>query len=166
MSLVAAAMLAGVQLAATLPVGGEALELASCGVRDTLWIDHYVAALYLPPGASMQAARDPASAKAVRMHVVESRYLPERIPQPWREALAGELAREPMFRVRVEYQDLTDGDVVTIAYAPGSGVTMRVNGRTVTRIPGHDAIDAILEAWAGQDPISGKLRRLAMKHPC
>jgi hypothetical protein len=102
----------------------------------------------------------------VRMHIVESRFLPERIPQPWREALAGELEREPMFRVRVEYGDLTDGDVVTIAYAPESGVTMRVNGRTVTRTPGHGAIDAILEAWAGQDPISGKLRRIAMKHPC
>lgn len=41
----AAATLAGVQLDPTMKVAGRTLELVSCGVHDTLWIDHYVAGL-------------------------------------------------------------------------------------------------------------------------
>lgn len=40
----AAKVVAGVDLPDTIPVGGQPLVLASCGVRDTLWIEHYVAA--------------------------------------------------------------------------------------------------------------------------
>ncbi len=161
-----AVTLAGVQLTRTLDAAGLQLELASCGVRDTLWIDHYVAALYLPRGASLQAARDPARAKAVLMVIVESRYLPAGIPEKWRLALDRELALEPMSRVRRAYRNLSDGDVVTILYLPEGGVSMLVNGRSVVFDPGHAVIDSILESWAGADPLSGKLRRLSLRHPC
>jgi hypothetical protein len=154
------------QIPPTLQVGEKVPELASCGTRNTLWIDHYVAALYLPPGASPVAAQDPSAPKAVRIQVINSRFMPEKIPEQWREALARELEREPMTRIRSVYGALSAGDVVVLAYVPATGVTMQVNGHAVMRSAGHEAIDAVLAAWAENDPISGKLRRLALEHPC
>ena len=48
---IARAVVAGVELPDEVQVDGLALALASCGVRDTLWVEHYVAAVYLPPDA-------------------------------------------------------------------------------------------------------------------
>lgn len=161
-----AAQLAGVHLDDTLHIGGEPLTLVSCGVRDTLWIDHYVAGLYVPPGTSPQATRDAGRPKAVRLKVVSATYLPADIPEKWRTTLQQELAQDPMDRVRRAYDRLSDGDVITFSYLPEHGVTMSVNGRAIARTPGHALIDAILDAWAARDPISGKLQRLSLQYPC
>lgn len=165
-SAAAAATLADVHLPPTMSVGGRELELVACGVRDTLWIDHYVAGLYVPKGESPRTAKDGRRPKAVRMQVVQSAFLPSSIPERWRRALQSELAQEPMQRVRRAYARLGDGDVVIFGYVPEEGVTMQVNGTLVVRAPGHALIDSILHAWAGKDAISGKLQRLALEHPC
>lgn len=162
----AAVLLAGVRLERTLTVGGTTLNLLSCGVRDTMWIDHYVTGLYVAPGGSALAARDPSAPKAVLLKIVQARFLPARIPEKWRAALQRELEREPMARVRRAYSGLADGDVVTFAYLPDDGVTMSVNGHAVIRTPGHGVIDSILDAWAEKDPISGRLQRLVFSNPC
>lgn len=162
----AAVELAGVDLEPALEVAGERLELVSCGVRDTLWMDAYAAGLYVPPGASVGATRDERRAKAVRMKIVEARYLPANIPEKWRGTLQSELARDPMARVRRAYDRLGDGDVVTFTYLPAQGVTMAVNGKPLVQTPGHEIIDQILAAWSEKDPISGKLHRLRLEHPC
>ncbi len=161
-----AATVGGVHLDPTLQVDGRTLHLMSCGVRDTLWIDHYAAGLYVPAGASTTAAADADKAKAVRLKVIEVRYLPKKIPEKWRGALKSELEHEPMVQVREAYGALSNGDVVTFSYIPGEGVTMRVNGEKVVHTSGHGVIQAILEAWAEKDPIAGKLHRLKLEHPC
>ncbi len=43
---------------------------------------------------------------------------------------------------------------------------MAVNGHVVAEVPGHGLISAMLQAWADEDPISGKLHRLLLQHPC
>ncbi|HEX6321193.1 MAG TPA: chalcone isomerase family protein [Burkholderiales bacterium] len=162
-----AATLAGAQIPDALETEAGTLRLVSCGVRDTLWVDHYVAGLYVPPGATAQAVRDAGEPKAVRMQVLNAQWLPDNVPEKWRGALRKELRREPMAQVRAAYHRLTDGDVVTFTYLPGSGgVRMTVNGHRVMQTPGHEVIQTILEAWAERDPISGKLHRLRLEHPC
>lgn len=161
-----AATLAGARLPPTLRVASHTLELVSCGVRDTMWIDHYAAGLYLPKGDSPQAAQDERRPKAVRMKVIQARYLPDNIPQKWRRALKTELQHEPMVQVRQAYDRLSDGDVVTFSYVPQAGVTMSVNGKQIVNTPGHAVIDSILEGWSGKDPTTGKLNRLTLEHPC
>lgn len=161
-----AATVGGVRLEPTLQAGGRTLQLASCGVRDTLWIDHYAAGLYLPKSEDAQAARDNRRAKAVKLKVIQARYLPDSIPEKWRGALKRELQHEPMVKVRQAYDRLSDGDEVTFTYVPDKGVTMSVNGDTVINTPGHAVIDSILKAWSEEDPITGKLNRLTLEHPC
>lgn len=166
-SAVAAKTVAGVDLPNAVAVGGQPLALASCGVRDTLWIEHYVAALYVRSGLTAASAmRDAAEPKAIVMHVVRGASLPEQIPESWREPLKQELKREPLARVRAAYGKLGTGDRVRVTYAPDSGVTMAVNGRTVVEAPGHDLIASMLRTWSEGDPLSGKLQRLLLDNPC
>lgn len=161
-----AATLGGVKLPSSMSVSGRTLELVSCGVRDTLWIDHYVVGLYISRGSTVDVVRDPARPKAVLIHMVETRYLPEHIPEKWLEALQRSLAPGPLSRLRRAYRRLSDGDVMTIVYVPAKGVTIRVNGKMVTQVAQHTVIDAILAAWAQDEPLSDKLHRLAREHPC
>jgi Chalcone isomerase-like len=161
-----AATLAGAHIPDTLDTNAGRLALVSCGVRDTLWVDHYIAGLYVPPGATAQAVRDARQPKAVRMQVLNAQWMPDNVPEKWRDALRQEIQREPMAQVRAAYDRLDDGDVVTFTYVPQEGVRMSVNGRTVMQTPGQDVIQTILSAWAESDPISGKLHRLRLQHPC
>jgi hypothetical protein len=159
--------LAGVELPASVEVNDHELQLASCGVRDTLWVTHYVAALYVAdPDAAAQIAVNPDEPKLIRLDIIDTDWLPEGIPEKWREPLREELARDPYSRVKQHYQALSAGDVVYVYYLPGQGIRMSVNGRLVMEQPGHELIDAMLEAWAEPDPISEQARRLLFEHPC
>jgi len=71
-----------------------------------------------------------------------------------------------MARVDNAYRTLVRGDTMTVVYGPREGVTMRLNGRVIARAQGHRAVDAILVAWAEDEPIEAKLDRMAAQHPC
>jgi len=160
-------VVAGVALPERTQLGDSVLALSSCGVRDTLWIDHYVAALYLPVGLPpVKAMQDPKKPKVIVLHIVGTALLPEQIPEPWRKTLGEELRRDPLARVRDAYHTLAAGDRVRVSYTPDDGLTMAVNDRVVARASDHALIDSMLRAWADKDPISGKLNRLLLKHPC
>lgn len=64
------------------------------------------------------------------------------------------------------YGELGAGYRVRLNYVPGEGVTIRVNDDVVATTPSHDLISAVLRTWAGKDPLSGKLQRLLLEHPC
>lgn len=49
---------AGVRLPATLELNGLPLQLASCGVRETLWVNHYVRR-FMSPGPMRRPASSP-----------------------------------------------------------------------------------------------------------
>lgn len=102
----------------------------------------------------------------ILLHVLRGASLPDRIPQEWREPLREELGRDPLARVRAAYAELASGDRVRVTYQPGTGVTLAVNDRVVASEPRHDLIDSIQRTWADGDPLSGKLRRLALNYPC
>lgn len=155
-------------LAATaVALGGQPLEPATCGVRETLWIDHYVAALYLPPkGAPSAALRDPGTPKALYIEILDGRFMPGDIPRKWRGTLQKQLDPQTYERLSEAYRGLRRGDRVILEYAPGPGVQVQVNGKLLARLPGHRLIDALLEAWAGDDPLPERLMRIMVKNRC
>jgi hypothetical protein len=162
----AAVTLAGVPLETYMKVGGDPVALRSCGIRDTLWIDHFVAALYVPPRGSVQAVQDAGQPKAVRIRILDRRWLPHELPRKWSAALEAGLPEEPLRRVHAAYAALALGDDVEITYAPQRGAEMRVNGRLITHASGHGVIDSLLATWAGRESVTAKLARIAARHPC
>ena len=68
-------------------------------------------------------------------------------------ALGGRLAQ-----LNRAYVDVKEGDSYTLTYVPSVGTTLRLNGKSLVTIPGHDFASAYFRIWLGKDPISGALR--------
>ena len=160
--------ISGVELPEEVVVEGQALALRSCGVRDTLWVEHYVAAVYLPPEApaAPDAMLDSNQPMAILLHITSTAMLPEHVPEQWREPLRKELDAEPLSKVREAYSNLSVGDRVRLDYSPKGGVKLSVNGAVVSETASRSLVDSLLRTWAGKDSLAGKLQRLFLKHPC
>lgn len=156
-----------VQVPGALRVGNQHLSAASCATRDTLWIHHYVAALYVAPRAAPAAAlQDPKQPKALHVQILSKSFLPKDLPKKWREALEGHLDVPNFTSVRLAWRELAVGDQVTIAYAPDAGVTLQLNDRVVARSERHDVIDALLRTWADKEPVPERVNRTVARNPC
>ena len=159
-----------VVLLAFLPAAGAAhavaLAPAVCGVRNTLWIEHYSAQLYVPAGQSIAAVGDPTQPTMLRMRMLSTFLMPPEIPHKWRDALQPVLDGESMKRLQNGYGGLQSGDTVVVTYQPQEGVALRINDRTLVTAKGHDAIDALLAAWAEDAPVEKKLAGTASRNRC
>jgi hypothetical protein len=52
------------------------------------------------------------------------------------------------------YVDVREGDAYALTYVPGRGTSLRLNGRLLATIPGHDFAAAYMSIWLGEKPIS------------
>ncbi len=150
-----------------LQVGAQSLALASCATRNTLWIHHYAAALYVPPRAAPAAAlEDPKQAKALQVEILNKAFLPRQMPKRWQHTLQSELDRASLGSIEAAWRSLGAGDRVTIQYAPGPGVSLKVNDRVVAATPTHRLVDALLRTWAEDEPVRERASRVIARHPC
>jgi hypothetical protein len=156
-----------IQVPGALRVGNQSLPAASCATRDTLWIHHYAAALYVPPKTAPAAAlQDPKQPKALHIQVLSRSLLPKDLPVKWRDTLEAHLDLPSYTSVRLAWREIAVGDRVTIAYVPGSGVTLQLNDRVVARTTRHEVVDALLQTWAENEPISERVNRVIARNPC
>ncbi|MEO3432012.1 chalcone isomerase family protein [Inquilinus sp. CAU 1745] len=156
----------GVTLAPESVYSEQRLELAGCGTREMMFfVDVYVISLYLPAPPA-DAVMDPATTKLVQLNIIYDGSVPDDLPDEWRSRLEDQISEEMLRTLQGFYKDIRGGDIVTIGYAPDSGTAIRVNGDAVVTQPGNSLIDAMLELWIGEDPISGNLKRLLLQTPC
>jgi hypothetical protein len=148
------------------PAAAAPLVPAVCGVRHTLWIEHYAAQLYVPAGQTAAALGDAAQPKMLRMRILNSMLMPPEIPRKWQDALRPVLDDAALARLHAGYRSLEGGDTVVVSYAPGAGVELRVNDRVIASVAGHQAIDALLQAWADDQPLERKLAGTVSRNPC
>lgn len=162
----AAAEFDGTPLPDRLNVHGHELVLTSCAMREAMWTDLYLAALYLPPETVPRQAAQPDLPKAFRIEVVYEGNVPEEAPEGWREAVRRKLDHEMQQVIRDAYEGAETGDVITIGYAPGEGTTITVNGESVLRQAGHEGVSSILQMWMGDQAVSRNMRRLLLQPGC
>ena len=156
-----------VPVPALLEVGTQSLRAASCATRNTLWIHHYAAALYVPPRASPVAVlQDPKQPKALQVEILNKAFLPREMPRRWRHTLESTLDGRSLGSVTAAWQRLAAGDRITIAYAPGPGVSLKVNDRLVAAAPSHELVDALLRTWADNEPVAERASRVIARNPC
>ncbi len=161
------AAVAGVTLPATEAAGGTALQLAGCATREELWTNLYTVSLYLPqPGAGVAAITDDRTAKVVRIDVTYDGQVPDGLPATWKQGLQAQVSGEFLRTLQGLYNNLQSGDTVRVAYAPGSGSSMSVNGRVVATQPGGDLVNAMLRLWIGLNPVSENVKRLLLEGRC
>lgn len=156
----------GVTLASEIVYSGQRLELAGCGAREVMFfVDLYVISLYVPSPPA-DAVMEPDTTKIVQLNVIYDGSLPDDLPDEWRSGLEDRISEEMLRTLQGFYKDVRGGDIVTIGYAPDSGSTIQVNGETVITRHGNGLIDAMLDLWIGEEPISGNLKRLLLQTPC
>jgi len=100
------------------------------------------------------------------VQILSKAFLPKEMPKKWRETLESQLDGPSVTAVRTAWRGLSVGDRVTVAYAPGPGVTLQLNDRVVAHTPKHDVIDALLHTWAEGDPVPQRVNQVVSKHPC
>jgi Chalcone isomerase-like len=66
-------------------------------------------------------------------------------------------------RINAAYRDVKPGDSYTLTYTPEVGTTLRLNGKQLATIPGHDFAATYFRIWLGKDPISKPLRDKLLK---
>lgn len=57
------------------------------------------------------------------------------------------------------YVDVKPGDAYALTYVPGRGTSLRLNGKVLATIPGHDFAASYFSIWLGKAPISDSLRQ-------
>lgn len=158
---------AAIQVPSGLKVGNQMLPARSCATRDTLWIHHYAAALYVPQRSRPEVAlEDPQQPKALHVQILSKSFLPHDLPKKWNQALQSQLDGASMNAIQTAWRQVSVGDRVTIAYAPGPGVTLQLNERLVARSPKHDVVEALLRTWADGEPVPQRVSQAVAKHPC
>ena len=153
--------LAGVTLPDTATVGEQQLVLNGLGLRKKLFIKIYVGGLYLP---AKEANADKILANDAPSRMVMSFLYSVSASQmcdAWNEGLemntpnaAADVAAA--FKTLCTYmEDIPKGNQLVLSYAPATGTTVEVNGKSKGTLPGKATSDAIVRTWIGPDPAPG-----------
>jgi hypothetical protein len=161
--------IAGVRYPATMPLGGNVLQLNGAGVRYKFIIKVYTAGLYLGGKVnSTEAALAAPGAK--RMHVVMlrdidsnelgrlfTRGMEDNAPKgEFSKFIAGTLKLADIFS---QQKRLKSGDSFDVDFVPGVGTTVLVNGKpTADPIKEPEFFNALLRIWLGPHPADSQLK--------
>jgi hypothetical protein len=164
-----AAWIEGVEVpeSLTAATGGPPLLLNGAGVREKLFFDIYVGALYLPAKSSdadaILASPDPA---CVTMHFLYKEVGREKIVGAWVDGLAANHSAAEMQALRPQidrfnalFRTMHRGDDIGICYLPATGTEVRINGERRGTVPGESFFHALLAIWLGAHPVSTDLKK-------
>ncbi len=156
-----AATLAGVNIPDTTDVAGHKLVLNGVGLRKKFVVKVYTGALYLPAKSNNAAAilATDQPRKQV-MHFVFD-VGKDKIAEAWEEGLedntpnASAEVKNNFKTLSSWMEEVKDGQEIVLAYVPGTGTTVTVNGKVKGTLAGKATSDAILNTWIGAKPGPG-----------
>jgi hypothetical protein len=158
-----ARLVAGVEVAESVEVGGQSLRLNGAGLRRRLVFDVYVGALYLPAPCgdadAILAADAPWKVVLTFKRDVDHDKILKGFTDAFEQNSPGELAH---LAVELELfhavlADVRDGQALTLHYLPGAGTTLTAPGGAVT-VPGRAFGEAMLRTWLGGRPADHDLK--------
>ncbi|MBN2797542.1 MAG: chalcone isomerase family protein [Deltaproteobacteria bacterium] len=154
--------LAGVTMSDSATIAGQPLVLNGLGLREKYFLDIYVGGLYLPAKTHDGAAAiEQDVPKLIRMQFVYSSVPAAKMVATYEEGFAtnprtkgleGQIATFLGLLV-----DMHSGDVMELEYAPGTGTTLRVQGKALGTIPGVEFMRLVFSNYIGPDAY-GQLR--------
>lgn len=164
-----AATIRGVEIPDTLTVanGSPALILNGAGVREKLFLDIYVGALYLPAKSSdAQAILSSPGPACVAMHFLYKEVGKEKITGAWEDGLAANHTAAEMQALQAQleifnalFRTMRKGEVIRICYLPGTGTEVQINGERRGNVEGETFFHALLGIWLGTHPVSNDLKQ-------
>jgi long-chain acyl-CoA synthetase len=155
---------AGVTVPETAALGARTLKLNGVGLRSKLFIKVYVGALYLEQKAgdvnAILAADAPWLVTMTFKRGVEKDKIMGAFQEGFENNSTADLAAliPGLAKVNAGLKDFKEGDVFTIAYAPGEGATLTPPGGAPVVVAGKKFGDALLRNWLGDKPADGDLK--------
>jgi hypothetical protein len=166
---VTAVTISGVEIPDTLTLanGGPALILNGAAVREKLFLDIYIGALYLPEKTGdAQAILSDSGPACVGMHFLYKEISKEKITGAWEDGLAANHTTAEMLALRSQlnkfnalFLTMHKGDIIRICYLPGTGTEVRINGERRGNVEGETFFHALLGIWLGAHPVSKALKQ-------
>ena len=164
-SLGIAAELEGVQMPDTTTVDGTELVLNGMGLRKKMWIEVYVAGLYLE-GRSTDPAQilDSDQVKQLRMHFLYKKVSAKKLSGAWTDGIdanQGDDAKalEPALnQLNGWMEDVVRGDEMTFTSVPGKGLRVDVKGVEKGRIEDERFSKAFWSIFLGDKPPTGEVK--------
>ena len=157
----------GIDIPLTLRVGEHELGLNGAGMRRKVFVDAYIACLYLAepdddPGRILRADEP----QAVVMHITSDLVTRARLT----DSLPKDLARSTgddmeSIRPQIEQllsmfdQEVGNGDVFKMVYIPGEGTGVWHNGELKGRIEGLEFKQALFGIWLSDNPTQKSLKK-------
>jgi hypothetical protein len=162
----AAGELAGVEMPDTVTVEGKTLTLNGMGLREKLWIDVYVAGLYLESKSSDAAQiLDSEQTKRIRMHFVYKKVGAKKLVGAWDEGMQAN-AGDQMAKLQPSLDqlnawmvDLVKGDEMIFTSVPGKGLAVEVKGESKGVIEDEAFSMAFWSIFIGDKPPTDKLKQ-------
>ena len=164
-----ATSISGVEIPDTITVanGGPTLLLNGAGVREKLFLDIYIGALYLPAKSgdaeAILSSPDPA---CVAMHFLYKEVSGEKITGAWEDGLAANQTaaelqelRPQLEKFNVLFRTMHKGEIIRICYQPGTGTEVWINTERRGAVKGEVFFHALLGIWLGAHPVSDELKQ-------
>jgi hypothetical protein len=157
----------GVIMPNVMKVGDEYLKLNGGGIREKMFIDLYIGALYLrEKSSSASAIINADEPMAVKMRVVSGMVSKENMEEAIRtgfeNSTGGKTAPiqdkiDKLITVGFEHQ-IVVGDIIDLVYEPGKGISLHKNNTSIVTIPGLDFKKALFGIWLCDVPADENLK--------
>jgi len=169
-SLPAAALeIEGIEVAETISSADSktALLLNGAGLREKIYIDVYVGALYLPAKTmDARAILSDEGPGSVQMHILYKEISKKKLTDGWIDGLDANLSKSELQALQPRLDAFNKlftaahkGDVLSIEYTPERGTEVRINGEWRGAVEGNDFFRALLKIWLGPKPVSKSLKQ-------
>lgn len=159
--------IANVTLPGNLKMGSTTLVLNGGGTRVKLFMDMYVAGLYLPAKSSdANAIVNANDAASVRLNIVSGLVTTDRMKEAiiegFKKSTGGKTApiqaKIDKFVSLFSLEPITKGNLFELNYTPGVGVVVAKNGKILATIEGLDFKSALWGIWLGNEPADKGLK--------
>lgn len=158
-TLIAGTEVGGKNLPDSISVGDHKLVFNGAGLRKKLFIKVYAGALYLGAKSKNRASVLAADeAMAVRMHFIYNGVGPDKLIEAWDEGFEAALGANKASQQKnidafnkLFTSEAKNNDVYDIAYLPGTGIQVIINGKLIGTVNGGlDFKKAVFGIWLGE----------------
>lgn len=159
-------MIDDVNVADTIQVAEQSLNLNGAGVRSKFFLDLYIGALYLnTPSSDAEATIAADEPMSIRLYITSSMINGEKMSEATLDGFIkstdGDITpiKKEVDSLIAAFRDsVEDKDVFDLQYVPGQGVSVIRNGELKTVIPGLEFKQALFGIWLSEDPVQDGLK--------
>ena len=157
----------GVSIEKNLTVSGQELSLNGAGVRQKLWFELYVGALYTTTkssnGSTLVSADQP---MAITLDITDGKVTQSKMKSAVEDGFGDSCTDSERAAIQSEInkfvglfsEAIVKGDHFEIAYAPGTGTKVSKNGKDLGTIAGLNFKKGLFGIWLGEDPADDDLK--------